>query len=85
MARGILQLLHGHGAVLFAAAIPRNVRKPSSVEAEEYLAEDQVFLFERFFYFLEAKRKHGVLVMDEVDKAQDRRFVARLQGTSRRQ
>jgi len=49
-------------------------------EAEEYLRKDQVFLLERFFYFLETKREHGILVMDEVDKAEDRRFVARLQA-----
>ena len=38
-----------------------------------------VFLLERFFYFLEAKREHGVLVMDETDKHEDRRFVARME------
>jgi hypothetical protein len=80
MARGIFQLLYDHEAVLFAAAVPRNVRKPPGAEADEYLRKDQVFLLERFFYFLEAKREHGVLVMDEVEKAQDRRFVARLQA-----
>jgi len=80
MARGILQLLFDHGAVLLAAAIPRSVRKPPSAEADEYLRKDQVFLLERFFYFLETEREHGILVMDEVDKTEDRRFVARLQA-----
>ena len=80
MARGVLQLLFDYGAVLFAAAIPQSVCKPPSVEADEYLRKDQVFLLERFFYFLETKREHGILVMDEVDKTEDRRFVARLQA-----
>ena len=30
--------------------------------------------------FLGTKREHGILVMDEVDKTEDRRFVARLQA-----
>ncbi|MCZ7539195.1 MAG: hypothetical protein M5U29_04605 [Anaerolineae bacterium] len=34
---------------------------------------------ERFFYFLESEREHGLLVMDEVEKTEARRFVARLQ------
>ena len=47
--------------------------------AKEYLRKDHVFLFERFFYLLEEKQEHGVLVMDEVEKAEDRRFVRRME------
>ncbi len=43
-----------------------------------FLARDQVFLLERFFYFLEGHKEHGLLVMDEVEKTADRRFVRRL-------
>jgi hypothetical protein len=38
-----------------------------------------VFLFERFFYLLEEKQKYGLIVMDEVDKMEDRRFVRRME------
>lgn len=79
MARGIFELLREHRAVLFASVIPRNVTRPETYEAEEFLRKDQVFLLERFFYFLEDKQAHGLLVMDEVDKAYDRRFVRRLE------
>jgi hypothetical protein len=79
MARGLMELLRGHDAVLFAAAIPRSVTKPVTTEAKEFLRKDQVFLLERFFYFLESKCEHGLIVMDEVDKTEDRRFVGRLQ------
>ena len=79
MARGTMELLRDHEAVLFAAAVPQSVAKPVTTEAEEYLRKDQVFVLERFFYFLESKREHGLLVMDEVDKTEDRRFVGRLQ------
>ncbi|MBI5724272.1 MAG: DUF3800 domain-containing protein [Planctomycetes bacterium] len=78
MARGIFDLLNSHGAVLFASVIP-GVIKPSTFEANEFLRKDQVFLMERYFYFLEAKREPGLLVMDETDKVQDRNFVRRME------
>jgi hypothetical protein len=78
MARGLFQLLYDHEAVLFASAIPRGIPKPATFEAQEYLRKDQVFLLERFFYFLDKERQHGLLVMDEVEKVEDRRFVSRL-------
>jgi hypothetical protein len=80
MARGIIHSLRDHQAVLFASAIPRSVAKPATFVAEEFLRKDQVFLFERYFSFLEGKQEHGLLVMDEVDKTKDRRFVRRLEA-----
>ncbi|HYG64888.1 MAG TPA: DUF3800 domain-containing protein [Thermoanaerobaculia bacterium] len=84
MATGIFELLRQHKALLFAAAIPRSVVKPDTYEAEEYLRKDHVFLLERYFYFLEQKRQHGLLVMDQVEKDQDRRFVRRLEAYFRK-
>jgi hypothetical protein len=78
MARGLMELLRDHEAVLFAAVIPRSVRRATTSETVEYLRKDHVFLLERFFYFLESKREHGLVVMDEVEKTEDRRFVERL-------
>ena len=66
MARGVFQLLRQHHAVLFAAAIPP-IARPRELQLEEYLRKDQVFLLERFFYFLESQKEHGLLVVDEVD------------------
>jgi len=56
------------------------VKPPATYEANEFLRKDHVFMLERFFYFLEAEREHGLLVMDEVEKTADRRFVRRLEG-----
>lgn len=78
MARGVFQLLRDHEAKLFAAAIPCSVKHPETFEADEYLRKDQVFLLERFFDFLEHKQEHGLLVMDQVEKKEDRRFLRRL-------
>lgn len=80
MATSVFDLLRSREAVLFASAIPRRVARPRTHKAVEFLRKDHVFLFERFFYFLEGKRDHGILVMDETEKTDDRRFVTRLQS-----
>jgi hypothetical protein len=80
MVRGTFQLLRNHHAVLFAAAIPRCIRKPSATVVEEFLRKDQVFLLERFFYFLESERQHGLLVMDASEKSADRKFIRQLEA-----
>lgn len=84
MARGVFQALQDHEATLFAAAIPKSVERPETTLTEQFLRKDQGFLLERFFYFLEEKKEHGLLVLDEVDKAEDRRFVRRLEAYFRR-
>ncbi|WP_237229073.1 DUF3800 domain-containing protein [Rubinisphaera sp. JC750] len=80
MARGTFQLLRDHQAVLFASVIPASVKKPDQSHIEEYLRKDHVFLQERFFYFLEAQRQHGLLVMDEIEKSADRKFVRQIEA-----
>ncbi len=77
MATGIFQLLREHQSVLFAVAIPP-VPRPKDHQFEDYLRKDQVFLLERYFYFLEEKEEHGLMVADEVEKVADRAFVRRL-------
>lgn len=78
MATGIFQLLREHGAVLFASMIPRGTGKETESN-EDYLRKDQVFLLERFFYFLEKEKQNGLLVMDGTEKQLDRRFVRKLE------
>lgn len=79
MAEGIFQLLQDHGARLFASAVPRGAAKPPADLGENLLRKDFVFLLERFYYLLEEKQEHGILVLDEVEKSADRRFVRRLE------
>lgn len=80
MARGLMQLLSDHDAILFAAVIPRDVSRPTTFQAEQFLRKDHVFLLERFFYLLEERQEHGILVMDEVDRAEDSRLVRRIEA-----
>ncbi len=79
MAKGIVKILIDLDAVIFASVIPRGVYRPSNYRFDGFLRKDQVFLFERFFYFLEEKNEHGVIVMDETEKMQDHRFVTRME------
>lgn len=78
MADGIFVLLERHKATIFASVVPRGTAKPPPTAAPENLRKDHIFLLERFFYFLERERQMGLLVMDEVEKTEDRRFVQRL-------
>ncbi|WP_207460347.1 DUF3800 domain-containing protein [Azospirillum sp. SYSU D00513] len=80
MAVQILLLLKRFDAVVFASIIPRGVKPPADYAYDHFLRRDHVLLLERFFHFLSERRDHGLLVMDETDKAQDRRFVDRLQA-----
>lgn len=80
MARGLFLLLHQHHAVLFASAIPRGSNRAGKLAPDEYLRKDRVFLLERYFYFLESKQEYGLLVVDEVEKGADRKFVRQLEA-----
>lgn len=80
MAQQTLLLLKKYEAVIIATAIPRGVMKPSDFGLDNYLRKDIVFLLERFFYFLERESEHGILIMDETEKSQDRRFVSRIEA-----
>ena len=77
MAEGVIQLLEGHGAKVFAAVIPR-LPKPKTVP-EHFLRKDLVFLLERYFYFVESQQEMGLLVMDGSEKKADRKLVRRLE------
>jgi hypothetical protein len=39
-----------------------------------------VFLFERFYYFLESQSQHGLIVMDQSEKHLDSAFVKRMEA-----
>lgn len=79
MAQKIFDVLEDAKAVLFASLIERGVKPPPDYAFSHYLRKDHVFLQERFFYFLEHHAEHGVFVMDQTEKQNDRRFVKRLQ------
>jgi hypothetical protein len=64
-----LELARTHGAQAFATMVPQEAARPPSGDA---MRKDYAFLFERFYYFLNALPDDpmGYLVFDELDKAQ---------------
>lgn len=78
-ARRIFELLTQHEAVVFAGAIPRGAQRAPLSCSGEFLRKDQVFLLERYYYFLQQEEALGLIVADESDRADDRRFFDRLQ------
>lgn len=79
MAQGIFRVMNDHDVVIFAAAVPNTAQKLEKFRYEEYLRKDHVFLLERYFYMLEAKQEFGLLVMDEIEKKEDRRLSKRIE------
>jgi len=79
MARGIFDLLAAHDAFVFACVIPKNVSKPPLDREPDLLRKDLVFLLERYYYLLEMRNEPGLIVLDETEKIQDRRFVRMLE------
>jgi len=79
MARGIFNLLASHEARIIAAVIPKQLPQPPSQREPDLLRKDIVFMLERYFYMLEGANETGLLVLDETEKMQDRRFVRMLE------
>lgn len=71
----ILEILHKHKVTLFAAAIPRGIKKPKTYTSEEYLRKDLVFLFERYAKFLQKKNTNGLILLDRVEEIFDSKFT----------
>jgi hypothetical protein len=64
-----LKLATTHGARVFATIVPRSAPRPNDASA---LRKDYAFLFERFYYFLNAQPDDpmGYLIFDERDRSQ---------------
>lgn len=79
MAHSVFESLRACDGRIFASIVPRTIKKPTPFAAEEYLRKDHVFLLERYFYFLENERDHGLLVFDSIDKGTDQRLVRQME------
>lgn len=80
MVSGLFESLHNHEAVLFAVTIPCDAEQSPHGDSEAILRKDHVFLFERYFYLLQEKKKFGLLGMDETERIQDTRFIRRMEN-----
>jgi hypothetical protein len=78
MVDGIFGLLRKYDVKIFATSIPRGITDRQNTMKETHLRKDYAFLIERYYYFLEANNRDGMLVLDETDRSDDRRFIGRI-------
>ena len=78
LAHEVFASLKSHDAVLFASVIPR-VKPPPNYQFKHFLRKDLIFLQERFYWFLEAKQESGLLILDQVERETDKRYMKRVQ------
>lgn len=77
---GLLEACRDAGAKVFACVVPRGAPRSAETEA---LRRDIAFLLERYYYYLRdledcGSPAMGLLVADEVERAQCRRMLGRL-------
>lgn len=78
MANRVFLAMKQHDAVIFASAIPP-VKPPKDYEFQHYLRKDLIFMHQRFFWFLESKQEYGLLVLDQVEKETDKKYLKRVE------
>lgn len=78
MVDGIFNLLEKYNGKILACMVPAGVTKPESQLTERLLSKDKVFLLQRYYYLLSSQSQNGLLVMDETDEAQDRKFIRQM-------
>lgn len=79
MVSGFFDILARHGARVFASMVPRGGNKGAGKDDLDKVRKDQQHLMERYFYFLEEKDETGLLVLDETDRTDDRRYLRRME------
>lgn len=72
----VLNIAARHGATVFAAVVDRDAPRPEP----GLLRKDYVYLFERYFYYLETLplSERGLVVFDELDKAQSHILIQQM-------
>ena len=78
----MFHVLREQEAKLFAVVTPCDADRTNLPLNPEHLRKDLVFLFERYFYFLEEENETGLIVMDQTELTNDRRFSQRIEGYS---
>jgi hypothetical protein len=80
LARGVFDLLKDKGARLFASMVRRGSSRALATQPDgQTLRADHAVLFNRFHDFLSEQACHGLIVMDETDRALDRRFLTTIE------
>lgn len=75
--RQVFELCSRFHCAVFASVVPRSAPRPP----EGVLRKDYVFLFERFFYFLQDRgpTHQGAIVFDELEKVQSKILISQME------
>lgn len=75
----VFQICAGFRCKAFASIIECDAPRP---ESSDHLRKDYVYLFEKFYYFLEDKGSSsaGIIVFDELEKSQSHILVSQMDG-----
>lgn len=78
-AEEILQLASSFRCKAFASIVSKEF---DSNDIVDFLRKDYVYLFERFYYYLEDKNDEpsGIMVFDETEKIQSRRLIQQIEN-----
>lgn len=78
-AKEVLQIVANFRCKAFASIVSLNF---NPADTPEYLRKDFVYLFERYFYFLEDKPEEpsGIIVFDETEKTQSQRLIQQIEN-----
>lgn len=75
----LLPLISRSGARIFASVVPsKHLKAPQQVQ-RNFVRRDLTYLMGAFYYFLEEQNEDGLIVMDETDRSDDKRFLQRLE------
>lgn len=82
-AKELLQVVANFRCKAFASIVSPNF---NPADAPDYLRKDYVYLFERYFYFLEDKldEPSGLIVFDETEKTQSQRLIQQIENYFKR-
>lgn len=75
----LLDLIDTQRGRVFASIVPSGQARPPRSVPQSFVRKDVCFLFERFFYFLEEMESTGLLVLDETDRTDDKRYLSRIE------
>lgn len=75
----MLDLVDSHRGRIFASIVPSGQSTPPKTVPNSFVRKDTSFLMERYYYFLEDMESNGILVLDETDRSDDRRYLSRLE------
>lgn len=78
-AQELLQIVADFRCKTFASIVSPGFNRS---DTPEYLRKDFVYLFERYFYFLEDKPEEpsGIIVFDETEKTQSQRLIQQIEN-----